>query len=121
MDGASRKFCLVQAGGVLIEIVQYLDPVGKAWPDDYRISDQGLLNIAVGFRNRDAFLETMQNCADANVHPNHPPADIGDLTVAYVNDHQGFSVELLYLAPNMDEPFGFLPLPVPDSAKPNKA
>ena len=35
---------------MLVELVQYTDPPGRPWPPGYRISDQGLLNIAFGFR-----------------------------------------------------------------------
>jgi len=33
-------------GNVLVELVHYVDPVGKPWPEGHRISDQGILNIA---------------------------------------------------------------------------
>ena len=50
LDGASTRSVVLDAGNVLVELVQYLDPVGKPWPDGHRISDQGILNIAFGYR-----------------------------------------------------------------------
>ena len=35
---------------MLVELVQYTEPAGRPRPPGYRISDQGLLNIAFGFR-----------------------------------------------------------------------
>jgi catechol 2,3-dioxygenase-like lactoylglutathione lyase family enzyme len=50
LDGARTRSVVLDAGNVLVELVQYLDPVGKPWPGGHRISDQGILNIAFGYR-----------------------------------------------------------------------
>ena len=50
-----RRAELFDGGEVLIEVVQYLDPAGKPRPHDYRLSDQGILNIAFGARRKADF------------------------------------------------------------------
>ena len=49
---AKTRSVLFEAGDVLLEVVQYQDPIGRPRPQDYRISDQGILNIAFGGRSK---------------------------------------------------------------------
>ncbi len=113
LTGARRKSCTLRAGDVLVELVQYLDPIGKDWPDGYRISDQGLLNIALGFRDKAEFNAVHQRCLAAGVKGNWRPLNLGAWSVVYVNDDQGFSVELLHVRPWYDGRMGFKPKPAP--------
>ena len=53
--GGQRDSLLLWADDMLVELVHYPDPAGRPWPPGYRISDQGLLNIAFGFRRRAEF------------------------------------------------------------------
>ena len=83
-------------------------------PDDYRLSDQGILNIAFGAR-RKADFDTVYRRAEAfgakpNCRPVHLP---GAGSVVYVNDPHGFSVEILRTKPGLaDRIFGFEPRPL---------
>jgi hypothetical protein len=53
-EPAGRKRSVVlDAGTAWLEITEYGDPVPAPWPDGYRISDHGLLNVAFGFRSGD--------------------------------------------------------------------
>ena len=67
---AARVFT---AGGVLVELVQYLDPVGRPRPADYRISDQGILNIAFGARSRRDHVALYRRARAAGAQPNCRP------------------------------------------------
>jgi catechol 2,3-dioxygenase-like lactoylglutathione lyase family enzyme/uncharacterized protein YndB with AHSA1/START domain len=100
LEGASRDSFVLRAGDLFIEAVQYLDPVGKPWPDGYRISDHGLLNIALGLRSLDAHEELLARCIEAGLHPNttKPTLLRKAWYASYVNDPLGFSIELLYHA-----------------------
>ncbi len=111
LAGAQRRSLPLWAGDWLIELVQYLDPVGKPWPDGYRISDQGLLNIALGFRRQADFDAMYQKVSAAGYRGNWRPLNLGAWTVVYVNDDQGFSVEMLFVRPWYDRPMGFRPPP----------
>lgn len=109
LPGAQRRELVLRAGGVLLEIVQYQEPQGRQLPPDYRISDQGLLNIALGFRSRREFERVHRKCVDAGYRPNWRPLRLGAWSVVYVNDDQGCSVELLHVAPWYDGRMGFRP------------
>jgi NAD(P)-dependent dehydrogenase (short-subunit alcohol dehydrogenase family)/catechol 2,3-dioxygenase-like lactoylglutathione lyase family enzyme len=113
LAGATRTSLLLRAGDVLLELVQYSDPLGHKHAQDYRISDQGLLNIALGFRSRKEFQRIYQRCLDANIAGNWRPLRLGAWSVVYVNDEQGFSVELLHVQPWYDGFMGFKPKPAP--------
>ncbi|MGL6222927.1 MAG: SRPBCC family protein, partial [Steroidobacteraceae bacterium] len=96
--------------------VQYLDPVGKPWPAGHRISDQGILNVAFGYRSMRDMLDSYRRSRAAGAHPNGFPLHLVNWGVVYVNDEQDFSVELLWVKPRWDSKMGFTPLPA--SARP---
>ena len=111
LAGATTESRLFDGGEVLIEVVQYLDPVGKPWPHDYRLSDQGILNIAFGARRKSDF-DTVYRRAEAfGAQPNCRPVHLpGAGSVVYVNDPHGLSVEILRTTPGLaDRIFGFEP------------
>jgi catechol 2,3-dioxygenase-like lactoylglutathione lyase family enzyme/uncharacterized protein YndB with AHSA1/START domain len=99
LTGATRQSFVLCAADMFIEVVQYLDPVGKPWPDGYQISDHGLLNIALGLRSYGAVKELVATCDASGIPPNAPPpATLKPFwSCSYVNDPMGFSIELLYL------------------------
>jgi len=98
LEGASRESFLLRAGDMFIEVVQYTDPVGKPWPAGYRISDLGLLNIALGLRSLSDQEKLVRRCIDAGIPPNTTKATLFKKlwSATYVNDPMGFSIELLY-------------------------
>lgn len=100
LAGADRESFVLRAGDLFVEVVRYLDPVGRPWPDDYRISDHGLLNIALGLRTFEALTDLVATCAAAGIPANAPPPTTAKpiWSCAYVNDPMGFSIELLYVA-----------------------
>ena len=108
--GCARRTAL-QAGGVLVELVEHLDPVGRARPDDHRISDQGILNIAFGERNSQDHLSLYHRALGAGAKPNRSPVRLPGGGVVYVTDPDGFSVELLWLSPKQDRFWGFTARP----------
>ena len=112
LDGATTRSVVLDAGNVLVELVQYLDPVGKAWPDGHRISDQGILNIAFGYRRMRDMMDSYRRSRTAGARPNGFPLHVVNWGVVYVNDEQEFSVELLWVNPRWDAQMGFVPLPL---------
>ena len=113
LAGARTQSRTFVAGDVLVEAVQYLSPGRQPWPEGYRISDQGILNIAFGARNRHDFTEVYRRCVAAGARPNCPPKHLPGAGVVYVNDAQGFSFELLWTKPGLaDRMWGFEPMPL---------
>ncbi len=102
--GSSRR-CTLLAGQLMVELAEYEQ--GRPRADDYRISDLGILNIALGYRSRRDFNRAYRKCLDAGVRGNWRPLDLGAWKVVYVNDPQGFSVELLHVQPWYDRRMGF--------------
>jgi short-subunit dehydrogenase/catechol 2,3-dioxygenase-like lactoylglutathione lyase family enzyme len=107
LEGGRRESLLLWADDFLVELVHYAEPVPKPRLPGYRISDQGLLNVAFGFRRRAEFEATYERCLDAGFEGNGPPLRLGPFSVVYVNDDQGFSVELLHVAPWAESLMGF--------------
>ena len=104
-----------------MEVVQYLSPQGKPWPEGYRISDQGILNIAFGARNKRDHAEVYRRCIAAGARPNCQPVQMPGAGVVYVNDAQGFSFELLWTKPGRaDRQWGFEPLPLARRPAPDR-
>jgi len=112
LPGARRESIVLDGGDVLVELVQYLDPVGKPWPAGYRVSDQGLLNIAFGYRRMRDLLDDYRRAREVGARPNFVPLYLLNWGVVYVNDVQGFSVELLSVRPRWDGRMGFLRQPL---------
>ena len=113
LEGARRSSLVLVAGDFLLELVQYEDPVGRPWPPGYRISDQGLLNVAFGFRTWAGLESAYQRCVAAGHEGNSRPLRFGAWSVVYVDDDQGFSVELLHVAPWFESRMGFRPRRTP--------
>ena len=111
LAGATTESRLFDGGEVLIEVVQYVNPAGKPRSRDYRISDQGILNIAFGARRKSDFNTVYRRAEAFGAKPNCRPVHLpGAGSVVYVNDPHGFSVEILRTTPGLaDRIFGFEP------------
>ena len=112
LPGAATRSQVFDAGDVLVEVVQYLDPVGRPRPGDYRISDQGILNVALGARSKSQFDELYRRACAAGARPNSRPIRIPGAGVVYVNDPQQFSFEIIRLAQASDKHWGFTPITI---------
>jgi catechol 2,3-dioxygenase-like lactoylglutathione lyase family enzyme len=111
LAGAKREVEVLAIGDMWLELVQYADPLGRPWPEDYRLCDQGVLNIGLGSRDKGDYERNRDAVGAAGYHL-ETPGPIEFLTCLYVLDDQGFSVELTYIAHEADEEFGFIPDPV---------
>src|SRR6266496_1109446 len=110
LRGAHAQSRVFVAGDVLLKVVQYLDPVGKPRPKDYRICDQGILNIAFGAHNKRDQMEVYRRAINAGARQNSRPLHIPGAGCVYVNDPQNFSVELMWTKPGSgDRAWGFEP------------
>lgn len=93
----------------IIELFSYIDPEPRPWPEGYRICDQGFMNVAIGFKQSADFEQRLEHSKNHNYHPNGEPLDIAVFRVMYVNDSDGFSVELLHARPAFWSLSGFTP------------
>jgi uncharacterized protein YndB with AHSA1/START domain/catechol 2,3-dioxygenase-like lactoylglutathione lyase family enzyme len=113
LPGATTRSRLFDGGEVLVEVVHYLDPVGRPWPNDYRVSDQGILNIAFGVRHKPDFNAVHRRAEAFGAKPNCRPIHLPGAGVVYVNDAHGFSVEMMRMKAGLaDRMLGFEPRPL---------
>jgi hypothetical protein len=101
--------------GPALELVQYTTRTPRPSPPDYHISDQGILNVALGSRDV-ADYQVVAARVRAAGYRAHQELAIGMAASRYLVDDQGFSVELLAIPdPGIERDFGFQPRPTPAS------
>ena len=97
---------------ILLEIVQYQKPLGKPWPADYRLCDQGILNICFGDpqSGKGVYAQLEQAQAHGAVATTPKVLDMKIVGCVYVDDPQGFSYEFMWARPGWaHKAFGFVP------------
>ena len=114
LEGARLQVELLAAGDFWLELAQYEDPQPAPWPDDYRISDLGILNIALGSRDKELYRAAAKTVTAAGYKLGAEiETEIG--SSVYATDDQGFSVELLHMEESGDAFAGFAPEEPPGS------
>jgi catechol 2,3-dioxygenase-like lactoylglutathione lyase family enzyme len=96
LPGAQANTVLLRGRNFLVELVQYDDPAPRLRPAGYQICDQGFMNIAIGYDSPGEFDREFAHATRHGMQPNGKPVDTGLFRVMYVNDPQGFSVEMLH-------------------------
>jgi len=105
-----KEMALLDGVTMWIEINCYQRPESSPWPDGYCISDRGILNIAIGYRDNAKVKQLYRRTVEAGYRPNCAPECVsGWGGVTYVNDSQGFSVEIMSCYRWLDGVFGFRP------------
>ena len=111
LPGANCKRAVFRSGDILVEVVEYLDPLGKPWPRGYRICDQGILNIAYGERTKADHTLVYERTLAFGARPNRKPFHFDNAGVVYMNDSLGFSVESTWMKPGSKNlKYGFEPI-----------
>jgi catechol 2,3-dioxygenase-like lactoylglutathione lyase family enzyme len=97
LEGAERRALTLDAGGVLIELVEYGRPPGRPLPAGHRICDQGIMNVAFVARDRAAFDRAFERWVGHGLRPtSRTPLEVGIFRVMYFELPSGENVELLY-------------------------
>jgi catechol 2,3-dioxygenase-like lactoylglutathione lyase family enzyme len=116
LKGAERKSLLLWAGDFLVELVQYTDPAGKSRPAGHMICDQGLSHIALMTAGKPALETLYDRLIQAGYRANCDLWTVeNSATVTYMNDDQGFTVELLNIEPGAEGALGFHPVEQSDA------
>jgi catechol 2,3-dioxygenase-like lactoylglutathione lyase family enzyme len=108
MSGARSDSFLIDAGGVLLEIVEYSHPRGRPRPSDYRSADQGVVNVALGALTKPPIEAAFKRLADAGHKPPYL-VDVGDLLAGYIIDPER-EVELAVIPQSLETALGFAPI-----------
>jgi catechol 2,3-dioxygenase-like lactoylglutathione lyase family enzyme len=99
----------VWGGDVALELVEHRDPAGRDRPPGYRISDQGIVNVAVGGPDAEEYAAVLARTRAAG-YLHHPETEVPGARAVYLEDDQGFSLELLYRSPETAHTAGFVPV-----------
>jgi catechol 2,3-dioxygenase-like lactoylglutathione lyase family enzyme len=107
LGGARRRGFLAHRNDVRIEVVEYLEPRGRPRPGDYRTSDQGIVNFALGSRSTAEVEQVLGRLRDAGHVPPHTIRAEG-IVAGYITD-SGYEVEVAALPSELDSYLGFIP------------
>jgi catechol 2,3-dioxygenase-like lactoylglutathione lyase family enzyme len=112
LEGAARDTMTIRAGDLAIELVRYEHPRSRGREAGYMLSDQGILNVALGCTNKAEFDEIYARACAHGFRGETAPWTVPDVaTVVYLSDEQGFSVELLHVEPSALARMGFVANP----------
>jgi len=106
---AARRdgFVAKGAGDVLIEVLCYSAPQGRPKPDDYLISDQGIMNLALGSRSVDEVSATLDRLALEGLVPPFVVRS-GSNICGYIVDRER-ELEFAGYPEGADDLYGFAP------------
>ncbi|MFV0478437.1 MAG: SRPBCC family protein [Parahaliea sp.] len=110
LNNVISQHILLRADNFLVELIQYTHPSVRKRPQDYRLCDQGFMNIAFAYPSTKAFNRAFNHATRSGLQANHSsPVDIGVFRVMYVNDPQGISIELIHARKAFQGLTGFKP------------
>jgi catechol 2,3-dioxygenase-like lactoylglutathione lyase family enzyme len=107
MAGAHSESFLVDAGEVLLEIVEYHSPAGRPRPADYRASDQGIVNVAFGATEKPKMEAVFARLATAGYRPPYI-VETDSMLAGYIIDPER-EIELAVIPPHLEAVLGFVP------------
>ena len=111
LSGAHRETLLLQAGDFLVELVHYLDPAPRPRPAGWWLADQGISHLAVRPETVKHFDDVYDRAVAAGYRGNCEPVDMSLGKAVYLNDEQGFTLELFYCSKEGEPALGFAPEP----------
>jgi catechol 2,3-dioxygenase-like lactoylglutathione lyase family enzyme len=116
LDGARRTCAVFRAGAALIEVVQYASPAPRPPDPDALLSDQGIMNAAIGYRDRARMVHAQAAATALGASATTAaPAVSGSV---YLRLADGLSCEQLLVPPGLDAAYGFTAQARPSGAAP---
>ncbi|WP_150112931.1 hypothetical protein [Streptomyces violaceusniger] len=107
LEGAQSGCAVFMAGDVLLEVVQYESPTPKEPAPDYLLSDQGMMNVAMGYRDRSEFINHVAAAESAGATRTTEIPEVSGSVYLRIVD--GISVELFLVPVGLDASFGLVP------------
>ena len=108
LPGARREGFVASSGEVFLEVSRYLEPVGRPREEGRLLSDQGFMNIAIGYRDGTS-LEAAIGRAEALGCTLNAPLPKRPAPATYLTDTEGASVEALCIPREYEAFYGFAP------------
>ena len=110
LPGAERDGFLVDVGSAFLEIVQYRRPEGRDKPKDYRLSDQGIMNVSLGSRRAQPVVRALGRLKEAGYVPPYT-FENGENICGYITDPER-AFEFASIPEELDAAYGFVPAPL---------
>jgi catechol 2,3-dioxygenase-like lactoylglutathione lyase family enzyme len=107
LEGARRRCAVFLAGDVLLEAVQYDTPDPKPPAADSLLSDQGIMNVAMGYRDRSEVVDTVAAAESAGATTTTGVPDAHGSMYLRITD--GLSIELFLVPAGLDASYGLEP------------
>lgn len=107
LAGADAARAVFRVGEGLVELVEYRDPAPRPVAADARLSDQGIMNVAFGYRDRDEVVADREAALALGATATMPAAAVSG--GMYLRLIDGLSLELLLVPEGMDSAYGFTP------------
>jgi catechol 2,3-dioxygenase-like lactoylglutathione lyase family enzyme len=111
LSDARRDVVALWACDVAVELACYADPAPRDRPADHRLCDLGILNVALGGPDEQAYAAAVASTREGGYHHNAEIVRPPHVAATYLVDDQGFSLELLYSSREAARRGGFEPLP----------
>lgn len=96
----------VKLHGFRVEIMSYRDPAGRVF-EDRKLSDQGMMNIGLGFRDPEMLLAFARRL-DERGYKVPEPIGAGQIMATYLRGHEGVSLETFSCPEEIEERIGFV-------------
>lgn len=111
LDGARRRCAAFRAGTAVLEVVQYEEPAARPPAADALLSDQGIMNAAIGYRDR---AELVRAHAAATAMGAAATTAVPELSGSvYLRLADDLSFEQLLVPHGLDGVYGFAPRATP--------
>ena len=107
LDGARRSCAVFLAGDVLLEVVQYETPAPRPPAADALLSDQGIMNVAMGYRDRSEVVDTVAAAESAGATTTTGVPDAHGSMYLRIADR--LSIELFLVPAGLDASYGLEP------------
>jgi catechol 2,3-dioxygenase-like lactoylglutathione lyase family enzyme len=104
--GTKSQSFIVDAGGVLLEIIEYTQPRGRPRRTDYRFSDQGVVNVAFGAKDKTPIEAAFSRLDAVGLRPPYK-VEFGDLLAGYILEAER-EIELAVIPEDLEAQLGFV-------------
>ncbi|XNL82116.1 VOC family protein [Actinomadura madurae] len=109
LAGARRDIAVFTDGDIFLEVLQYRDPAGRPYEAGHLLSDQGFLNVAIGYRDQTDAVAAVAALTELGCRLRRAlPSYVGG---TYLTTADGLSIEVVVMPREFDPVYGFVPAP----------
>lgn len=105
LPDAQRECALFRARDVLVEVLRYETPIPRPLPADALLSDQGIMNVALGYREPAAMATALAAAQSIGASASGAAPQVAGGVYLRIMDR--LSLEMLLVPPALDTLYGF--------------